>query len=178
MSIRYLSVSAVIAVSAVGAAQGQSNSTYVANDPYSSDYEVGSWSASDRERQPDYLQQQYMASDELLGGPVAQPGERDYRFGRRGGLANVSASTDAITIVETDALAQRNRAVVDEPKTLTAGMPVRTPDGDLIGSVAIVHHTDDGEVRSAWVRSAQSTSNLIEIPLQNLEFEAGYAIAG
>ena len=53
----------------------QSAETFVANHPYSSDYEVESWSQTERSRQMDYLEQQYLASDELFGGPVRKPGE-------------------------------------------------------------------------------------------------------
>lgn len=60
---------------AVPVAVAQSTSTYVANPPYSSDYEVSSWSEADRTRPSAYLEQQYLSSDELLGGPVRKPHE-------------------------------------------------------------------------------------------------------
>ncbi len=69
-------VTALVLLAALAATvSAQSAETFVANPPYSSDYEVESWSQTERSRQMDYLEQQYLASDELYGGPVRKPGE-------------------------------------------------------------------------------------------------------
>ncbi|HIG23056.1 MAG TPA: hypothetical protein EYG02_12255 [Henriciella marina] len=151
----------------------QNAQTYVANGRYATDYEVGSWPDSDRARQTDYLEQQYMASDELLGGPVAKPGEP--RFGRAA-VAEVGKIRPELRLASAGGDFGGGTAAPVQPSEPTAGMRVESIYGEDIGSVAMVQ-SDDGDVDAVWVRiTTGATTDLVQVTRERFDVEAGRII--
>lgn len=147
--------------------------TYVANGRYASDYEVGTWPASDRARQTNYLEQQYMASDELLGGPVAKPGEP--RFGRAA-VAEVGAIRPELRLASSTVAIDGGSAEPVQPAGPKAGMRVEDLYGDDIGSVAMVQ-SEDGRVNAVWVRITTGTAtDLVQLTRERFDIERGRII--
>ncbi|MAN74429.1 MAG: hypothetical protein CME84_10135 [Henriciella sp.] len=160
--IARLSILASAAGLCVLTAAAQSAGTYVANGSYSSDYEVSSWSTADRARGGDYLQQAYRASDELLGGPVAQPGEPV--FAAEQYVLNDDLRRASYT---GGASATRGQSETSRPR---AGMRVETMSGLELGSVAVVQAGANGEIEAVWVRTlSQGAPNLVQIESDRIE---------
>lgn len=172
---RYLpSATLICAGLLVGApASAQANDTYVAPGRYSSDYEVGTWSASDRTRSPSYLEQQYLSSDELLGGPVAKPGEPAF---------------ERVEIIDRGAIRPElktarfsggggDRTEPTLPEVPAAGMRVEAVSGQDIGSVAMVQSGDGGDVDAVWVRTQTGdVTDLVQIERGRFEVQRGRII--
>jgi hypothetical protein len=151
----------------------QNAQTYVANGRYATDYEVGSWPDSDRARQTDYLEQQYMASDELLGGPVAKPGEP--RFGRAA-VAEVGSIRPELRLASAEIGSSVARSEPAAPTGPKAGMRVESAYGDDIGSVAMVQ-SEDGEVDAVWVRVTTGTAtDLVQVTRDRFDVDGGRII--
>ncbi|RIJ26320.1 hypothetical protein D1224_00120 [Henriciella barbarensis] len=152
----------------------QNAQTYVANGRYASDYEVGTWADSDRARQTNYLEQQYMASDELLGGPVAKPGEP-----RFGGAAVAEAGTIRPALRLANAGTDAERVGVAAPVKATgpkAGMRVENTYGDDMGSVAMIQ-SDDGKIDAVWVRITTGTAtDLVQLTRDRFQVEGGRVV--
>jgi hypothetical protein len=154
-------------------AAAQSSETFVANDSYLSDYEVGSWSDEDRSRGSDYLQQQYMASDQLLGGPVPKPGEPTFSdtyepagYGTARSGLNAGAD-DRLNLSQT----------MDDPTRAAPGMPVVTQAGATMGAVAIVQKDEDGNMQALWIRrSKPDSSDLVDVTKQVSDVRKGRVI--
>ncbi|MCH2458170.1 MAG: hypothetical protein MK186_08965 [Henriciella sp.] len=151
----------------------QSAETYVANGRYASDYEVGTWPDSERARQTNYLEQQYMASDELLGGPVAKPGEP--RFGRAA-VTDVGAIRSELRLASATNAMDGGSAAPVQPTGPKAGMRVVDAYGDEIGSVAMVQ-SEDGWVDAVWVRITSGTAtDLVQLTRERFDIESGRII--
>lgn len=148
----------------------QNAQTYVANGRYASDYEVGSWPDSDRARQTDYLEQQYMASDELLGGPVAKPGEP--RFGRAA-VAEVGKIRPELRLARAGSDLGGGAAAPSQPSVPAAGMRVESMYGEDIGSVAMVQ-SEEGKVDAVWVRiTTGSATDLVQLKRTRFDVDGG-----
>lgn len=148
----------------------QNAQTYVANGRYASDYEVVSWPDSDRARQTDYLEQQYMASDELLGGPVAKPGEP--RFGRAA-VAEVGKIRPELRLASAGGDLGGGASATVQPSVPTAGMRVESVYGEDIGSVAMVQ-SENGKVDAVWVRITTNTAtDLVQLKRTRFDVEGG-----
>ncbi|QYJ00800.1 hypothetical protein KUV46_00010 [Thalassovita mediterranea] len=148
----------------------QNAQTYVANGRYASDYEVASWPDSDRARQTDYLEQQYMASDELLGGPVAKPGEP--RFGRAA-VAEVGKIRPELRLASAGSDRGGGAAAPAQPSIPAAGMRVESMYGEDIGSVAMVQ-SEEGKVDAIWVRiTTGSATDLVQLKRTRFDVEGG-----
>ena len=151
----------------------QSAETYVANGRYASDYEVGTWPESDRARQTNYLEQQYMASDELLGGPVAKPGEP--RFGAEA-ISEVGVIRPELRLASASVETDGSSAASVQSAGPKAGMRVEDTSGDEIGAVAMVQ-SEDGQVDAVWVRiTRNSATDLVQLTRERFNVEGGRII--
>ena len=151
----------------------QSAETYVANGRYASDYEVGTWPDGDRARQTNYLEQQYMASDELLGGPVAKPGEP--RFGGAA-VAEVGTLRPELRLASEARGMDSGTSDPVQPAGPKAGMRVEDAYGDDIGSVAMVQ-SEDGRVDAVWVRiTSGAAMDLVQLTRESFDVQSGRVI--
>lgn len=157
----------------VGApAFAQADKTYVAHGRYSNDYEVGTWSAGDRARGTSYLEQQYLASDELLGGPVAKPGEP--RFDEGAVIDRGAIRPELRTAGYGDG---GQRVEPELPELPQAGMRVEAMSGLDIGSVAMVQSGEAGSVDAVWVRTQTGdVTDLIQVERSRFEVTGGRII--
>lgn len=171
---RYLpSATLICAGLVVGApASAQADNAYVAPGGYSSDYEVGTWSAGERARSPSYLEQQYLASDELLGGPVEKPGEPAFE-----GVEIIDRGAIRRELKTASFTGGGDRTEPALPEVPAAGMRVEAVSGQDIGSVAMVQSGNGGDVDAVWVRTQTGdVTDLVQIERGRFEVQRGRII--